>query len=175
MVIVEELTKDRHELYLFAKEKLGSTMLDIRLFHQPGLCSIEKIIKKDTIVSPEEFREIFADPGTVFVLGCEVEVHGVTECNKATFPMAFSSQYEQKFLLRRGRNKIVTVRGEQTYKCATGEYKSTFKKGKSAFSITPPKLFNGWAPNKGKLKDVEALLKNNGVTTCRNRKARVLY
>nr|CAI5825337.1 unnamed protein product [Callosobruchus analis] len=27
MVIVEELTKDRHELYLFAKEKLGSTMV----------------------------------------------------------------------------------------------------------------------------------------------------
>nr|CAH7727993.1 unnamed protein product [Callosobruchus chinensis] len=27
MVIVEELTKDRHEIYLFAKEKLGSTMV----------------------------------------------------------------------------------------------------------------------------------------------------
>ncbi|CAH1999586.1 unnamed protein product [Acanthoscelides obtectus] len=67
----------------------------------------------------------------------------------------------KRFLLRKGRNKVVTVRGEQSYKTDLGEYTSVFKKGQTVSSIIQSEVPHGVMPNQAKLNDVKVLIEKH--------------
>ncbi|CAH1986965.1 unnamed protein product [Acanthoscelides obtectus] len=127
---------------------------------------IEKVIKKkETIVSPDEFRNIFKDRGTVFILGKDVKVYDWKKDSQNSIkPPAqwhFRFNMSKRFLFRKGRNKVGTVRGVQSYKTDLGEYKSVFKKGQTVSSIIQSKVPDGVMPNQAKLNDVKVLIEKH--------------
>lgn len=130
---------------------------------------IEKIIKKDIIVSPEEFLEILNYHGTVFTLGRDVTVYDWKKDSQTAIkpPAQWHVRFNvsKRFLLRRGKNRTETVRGEQSYKSDLGKYKYVFKK-KSVESIIQAFLLSGVCPNKKKLKDVKVLLERHWGENC---------
>lgn len=124
---------------------------------------IEKVIKKmETIVTVTEYENIFADHGTVFKLGSDVDVKDWKQASKLAIkpPGQWHASFSasKRFILNKSKNGQVTVRAEQSYKSDLGMFRSVFKKNKSINDIDPVAVMGGIPPNPKKLDDVKTLL-----------------
>lgn len=122
---------------------------------------IEKELrKKDTIIDPQEYIDIFSKYGNVKILGKDVPVYdfkSVVAANvKSPGQLHFQFAPAKRMTLQKNKRSIV-IKGETTYNCDVGCFKPFLKKGKS-FQFQPDQLPSKVSVKKEKLKDVKKLL-----------------
>lgn len=124
---------------------------------------IEKVLRKiEQIVEPSEYLNIFKQHGTVVELGKDVPVMDwKTASQEVLNPPArwhFKFNMSKRFILKRGRNNTVSIRGEQSYMSDLNQSKSVCKRGKTIDSLNPLPVQTGVPPKIKKLQDVASLL-----------------
>lgn len=138
---------------------------------------IEKEIKKrENIVNPNEYIEMFSNVGTVFHLGTDVQVYdwktAVMGAPKTSTQAAipgtaklpgswhFNFQPSKKIIIQKFTNGI-KVKGETGYNMNIGVSKSICKRGKSWNETVPNIIAKGVVVKSEKLEDIKKLLKNH--------------
>lgn len=138
---------------------------------------IEKEIqKRENIVNPQEYVDIFSGVGTVCNLGTDVQVYdwksaviGVPKTSThaaipgtAKLPGSwhFSFQPSKQIIIQKSVNGI-KVRGETGYNMNIGVAKSICKRGKSWRDTFPDVIAKGVLVKPEKIEDVKKLLKNH--------------
>lgn len=127
---------------------------------------VEKALrKKSTIVTPKEYMKVIADFATVYnfiddgiILYDFKEV--ADEILKLPGSWHFKFNRAKRFFLKKNK-KNVSVQGEESYRCITGEPKFVTKKGASLSSISPACLNTGVKIKDTKIKSIENLLKKH--------------
>lgn len=128
---------------------------------------IEKVIRKrETIITPSEYLDIFSDFATVKRLGSEVPVKdwktAVQSVIKRPASWHFRFSQAKRFILKKSeKRKVVLVQGEVHYRSNIGTSQSIMKVGKKLCNIVPRALENKVPVNLAKLKDVDKLLKSH--------------
>nr|XP_022902616.1 uncharacterized protein LOC111415262 [Onthophagus taurus] len=125
--------------------------------------TIEKEIrKKEEIVMPEEYINIFQEHATVFKLGKDVpdsDWKGAGQ--KILKPVSqwhFKFNQCKRYIIRRGNKNAITIRGELSYRSDTGTFKGVFRKNQTAMNIQPKEIPTGVKPKDLKMRDVNNLL-----------------
>lgn len=126
---------------------------------------IEQVVKKkDTIIHPEEYRDIFSKAGTVFQLGQDnVKVFDWKSAATATVKKPgswhFQFQPSKRLSLKKSKTGSILVRGEANYRSDLGAFKGICKKGQNFSFTKPPEIKIGSCPlNQKKADDVNKLL-----------------
>nr|CAD7262480.1 unnamed protein product [Timema shepardi] len=124
---------------------------------------IEKEIrKKDTIIQPQEYKDIFCKYGTVKNVGSDVPIHdwksSVADVIKAPGQLHFKFSPTKRITLKKTKNKNIVMKGEINYRVDTGTFKPFLKKGKSIHSINPEPLPSQVPVKAEKIEDVKKLL-----------------
>lgn len=127
---------------------------------------IEKDVKKkDTIILPSEYRDIFKQYATVLELGQDFSVvdwkAAVETVVKPPAQWHFQFSTAKRFCFKKTSNGTVFVRGEVNYKSDLGVYKQVLKKGKFLADINPELVVRLVKVKPQKLKDVDELLKKH--------------
>lgn len=129
---------------------------------------IEKVVKKkDTIIQPEEYEDIFRQFGTVRSVGDDVPVCNwklaLTNVIKQPAQLHFKFAASKRFVLVKShdRPKQILIKGEANYRTDLSEYKPFLKKGKRFGHICPDVLPNKVGVKHEKVKDVKALLRKH--------------
>lgn len=127
---------------------------------------IEKVIRKtETVITPDEYINIFNQFGNVKKLGTEIPVFdwksSVQECIKPPGSWHFRFSQAKRFIFVKDQNMKVLLQGEIHYKSDIGVPKSVLKQGKAYSSIKPTELQNKVPVKKEKLIDVDNLLKKH--------------
>lgn len=127
---------------------------------------IEKVVKrKDTIISPGEYREIFSEFSTVKILGNDFKVFDWQKAVKSTIQPPgkwhFKFSLAKRFTIQKIRlnGKIsIKMKGEVSYKSDTGMFKSVVKKGWQLANMEIEELPENVPVQAAKLVDVNNLL-----------------
>lgn len=124
----------------------------------PGrvFANIEKEIrKKDTIICPEEYFQIFEEFGNVLQLGVDWYAFdwksACSEIIRSTSSLHFKINSCKRIIISRTSRNEILVQGEPNYKHSIGVSKGICKKGKSLVNINPDELdlyVNGIKPEK---------------------------
>ncbi|CAH2003047.1 unnamed protein product, partial [Acanthoscelides obtectus] len=122
----------------------------------------KKIRRQDQIIEPKEYFNIFEEHGCVVELGKDVAVFDWKSATREVLkpPAQWHIKFNmvKRFLLKKGRNNTVTVRGEQSYRSDLGVYKTVCKPKKNLESLNPLPIGSGIPPKQAKLQDVAKLL-----------------
>lgn len=122
----------------------------------------KKIKKKEIIVNPEEYYNIFKEHGKVYKLGTDVKVldwkSAVQEVLKPPGKWHFKFAPSKRFILTKKPSGVITVAGEAHYRVNLCSSKKIFKTNLSAVQINPKELNCGTNVKMAKIKDVENLL-----------------
>lgn len=108
----------------------------------------KKIRKKDTIINPQEYLDLFNESGTVQVLGVDWKVYDWQEQVKnhirATSSLPFKINSCKRVLITKNIKGNVVVQGEPFYKHLVGNAQGIFcKKGKTFYAINPDEMSIG--------------------------------
>ncbi|KAL1516230.1 hypothetical protein ABEB36_000149 [Hypothenemus hampei] len=148
------------------KNKFLKRRENIIQFIKKVFATIEKEIrKKEEIVTPEEYINIFKQHGKVFHLGKDIPDSDWKDAGKQILKPV--SQWHMKFnqckrfIIKRGKNNNITIHGELSYRSDMGVSKGVFKKNKFPTNIKPKTIPTGKRPKNLKLKDVSNLLKKH--------------
>lgn len=121
--------------------------------------------KKDTIISPEEYLEVYSTVGTVLKVGTDFTVKdwkaATTAILKPTSKWHFRFQESKRFIIKRSRKGDALIQGEPNYRVETGVLKSVSRTKVTAQNITPEDLPLGVEVKPAKLRDVNSLLKKH--------------
>lgn len=125
----------------------------------------KQIRKKETILRPQEYIDIVEQHATVYRLGTEVPILDYkTQCRnilKSTQSFHFQISKCKRFILSKGRNQIIKIRGEISYYSDTGTDKTITKRGQSFVAFNPDALPIGVPVQEAKLADVRKLLETH--------------
>lgn len=123
----------------------------------------KEIRKKDTIISPQEYREIYSNHATVLELGSDCPVYNwkesVSEVLKPPNKWHFKFNASKRFFVSRNKSKTnAMVRGEPFYRSDVNSPRSVTQMNKvvSDINLIPIHQQNKVKP--AKLKDIESLL-----------------
>lgn len=124
---------------------------------------IERVVKKiDTIISPEEYLDIYSTMGTVLKLGTDFVVQNwksaSTAILKPTTKWHFRFNYSKRFIITKSRKGDALIQGEPNYRVEYGNPKTVSRPKVTARDITPADLPVGVNVKPAKLKDVNSLL-----------------
>lgn len=120
------------------------------------------IRKKEIILEPEEYLNIFSHYGTVLKVGEDVQIRNWKEeaakfvKSPGQWHFAFSKM--KRMIITKNSSGVVVVRGEANYKSNLGMGKSITKKGKSIPNMSPPIINKRNAVSENKKTDVTNLL-----------------
>lgn len=123
----------------------------------------KKVKRRETIVKPEEYCQLYEDTGTIVHLGtpdCLVRdwKQAAADAIKPPGQWHFKFNASKRFVIKRSPNRSITIRGEVAYKSDLGIAKSVLKKGQKIQNIAVSVLPHNVAIKAEKLKDVTALL-----------------
>lgn len=126
----------------------------------------KEIRKKDTIISPLEYRDIYSNYSTVFKLGSDCPnfnwKEAVSEVLKPPGKWHFQFNASKRFIICRNKRRTNTlVRGEVFYRSDVNNPKSVTQKNKVISDIHPVPIHKRNAVKPAKLKDVDNLLKSH--------------
>lgn len=117
----------------------------------------KKARKKDTIIDPNDYIDIFKEHGTVKKIEKDWTVldwrSAIKNVMKATNTLPFQLSMCKRFVLSRSRKGNVLVRGEMNYKSDTAVAQSICRRGKTVEMIAPQPLQVGNRPLKQLKKD----------------------
>lgn len=123
----------------------------------------KKIRRKDTIIRPEEYFQIFEESGNVLQLGVDWFAFdwksACAENIKTTSYLHFKINSCKRIIITRTPSNDILVQGEPNYKHLIGVPKGICKKGKTLLNLNPDELdlyINSIKPEK--LKNVNELL-----------------
>ncbi|CAH1109680.1 unnamed protein product [Psylliodes chrysocephalus] len=123
----------------------------------------KKIRKKDTIINPQEYLDLFSESGSVQVLGVNWKVYDWQEQVKAhvraTSSLPFKINSCKRVIITKNTKGNVIVQGEPFYKHLIGTAQGICKKGKTFYDINPDEMSTGNRNIKPeKIKNVDELL-----------------
>lgn len=125
---------------------------------------IEKELKrKDTIIDPQEYINIFSKYGQVRILGKDIPVFDFKSCvaENIKTPSQLHFQFAPAKRMKLIKHKTsILLKGEITYRSDLGVFKPFLKKGKS-FNFQPDLLPLQVPLKTEKLQDVNKLLKQH--------------
>lgn len=124
---------------------------------------IEKEIrKKDTIIEPQDYIDLFVQYGTVRKVGSEVPIFdwktAVNSVLKAPGQFHFKFAASKRIVIDKNVRGVIRVQGEANYRNDLCTLKTIQKKGKILSQIVPEPLANRVPVNPLKLRDVDNLL-----------------
>lgn len=125
---------------------------------------IEKSIKKkETIIKPEEYLNIFSQYGTVLNLSTEnCPVYDWKAATESSIlkPGRWHFRFlpSKRFIVKKNKNHSIKVRGETAYRSDLCCFRSIFKKEHSQHTMEPEIIPPGKLIKPAKLKDVKSLL-----------------
>lgn len=129
---------------------------------------IEKVTKRmDTIISPKEYLDTFADAGIVYQLGKEeVKVFdwksAATENIKLPGNWHFKFQPTKRISFNKTKSGNILIKDEVHYRSDLGNFQGICKKGKKFSMINPLEIEPGQVTvNPKKVRDVDNLLKKH--------------
>lgn len=135
---------------------------------------IERLVrKKDTIISPDEYLDIYSQVGTVLKMGEDFHVSdwkaAIKTVLKPTSKWHFQFQPTKRFIITKSKKGDALVQGEPTYRMELGALKRVSKTNCTAANIVPQDIPMGIKVNPAKIKDVETLLNKHFGTAWRDR------
>ncbi|CAH1099631.1 unnamed protein product [Psylliodes chrysocephalus] len=136
---------------------------EYRNFKGYSLISRKKIRKKDTIINPQEYLDLFSESGSVQVLGVNWKVYDWQEQVKAhvraTSLLPFKINSCKRVMITKNTKGNVIVQGEPFYKHLIGTAQGICKKRKTFYDINPDEMSTGHRKIKPeKIKNVDELL-----------------
>lgn len=138
----------------------------------------KKVRRRNVIVDPAEYIELFEEEGTVIRLGSDFPVqnwkHGVSQINKPPSGWHFRLHQCKRIIFKKGKSAVL-VRGEPNYKCDIGVFRSLLKKNQKIDDITLSTLPNGVPLKPEKLKDIDKLLSKRFGKGWQSNKDLILY
>lgn len=121
-----------------------------------------EIRKKEIILEPEEYLNIFSQYGTVVKVGEEVQIKNWKEETSKFIKLPgqwhFAFSKMKRMIISKNSNKVVIVRGESNYRSDLGMGKTITKKGKNIPNMNPSIINKKNAVSDSKKNDVRSLL-----------------
>lgn len=122
----------------------------------------KKLRKKDTIIDPEIYLNLFAEAGTVKRMGKDWEVlnwrDAAKDVLKSTNALHFQITACKRFVITKTKKGNILVRGEPNYKNDVGTGQSICKRGKTILMLSPKRLSLGIPVQKVKIDNINELL-----------------
>lgn len=125
----------------------------------------QRLKKKKTILTPEEYHSVFAEHGTVKKIGIDwmpFDWKTVAQQSvKSAAQLHFKLSKCRKVFIMKTKKGTIMIRGENSYQLMTGADKPFLKTGRGGGDLQPTIIPLGVAVKKEKLNDVNNLLVNH--------------
>lgn len=129
---------------------------------------IEKKIKKvDTLITPQDYLDIFSEFGTVCKVTEDIAVEDwkteVSSVFKVTGGLHFRFAQSKRIIIEKNNNRLIFVQGHEHYRSAltSAAPKSILKRGKTLSMMKPRRLPYSVNAKPEKLADVDKLLQKH--------------